>query len=963
MKIDRTIEKLSFFKKKWKLECRDAPRSARIRARTLPFAFPIFLAMIILHNVEGSERREDIINGQVNCIDYDNNDGHGVFSLVCPEFDLRNNNDFTNSDYITLEKNEVFEGNDNQVLLPSGEYEGLFKISEYGAAAPSSLEDAPVIRHLYMTGGRTATNGGFLIQKEQKHFIVDSCSSTGIILGSGSGGVCGSQCSGDILITNCSSSGTIGHNAGGIAGQDVGLNGNDDNANVTITLCHSEGVISGASSGGICGNQAGRNGHLVITKSYSTGRIGSAQFTGRVGGVCGGSAASNNGLVKIDQCYSEGPILGESSGGIVGRMAGSQNGVVHITNSYSRGEISGNNYAGGIAGYRAGASDGTVLIANVYASGEVTGPNAGGIIGYIDADAKEIKITMSVHNDGPIVFDNKAGGGILTTEKNSGNFDKIDGTIYCYENDECWDETIWNAVPYHLPYLQFRGRFPDRRQGIIDGTVACVEYDGNTGIFSLVCPELELLSSSGLDMDEYITLQKNEVFEGNDNKMLLNGEYKGLFKISDSEERGPFSLEDAPIIRNLHMTGGETERDGGFFIQVLQNNFIIDSCSSSGEIKGTSSGGLCGRRCSGHILITNCWSSGEISGSSAGGITGDHIAHRGNDYNANVTITHCHSTGNMTGWGNGGVTGYWGADHGHLVITDSYSLGNIAGLDSGGIVGWGTAYQGIVTIKQCYSEGEISGDNSGGIVAGYGGYGGFIEVKECYSEGKISGEGSGGIAGSSTGYDGIAYIMNSYSRGDIARHAGGVCGRLAGEGHGIVIITNVYASGSFLHEDAGGIIGHIDSNAKEISITMSVYNDETIVGKNDADGGVLNITKSSGDLGAINGIIYCYENGECWDDETIWEAVPNALPILQFQQLPPSEILPCCTRDSENYLFDCDDCPEHTYVVSHYGLWFSILNVTFTLSIMYFLLHHQDFYGTPVYERVFTGSIQGFTCH
>ena len=646
----------------------------------------------------------------------------------------------------------------------------------------------------------------------------------------------------------------------------------------------------------------------------------------------------------------------------------------------------------------------------------------------------------------------------------------------------------------------------ERRQDIINGTVACIDYDNSDGhgVFSLVCPQLDLEHANDFTMSDYITLEKDEAFEGNDNEILLNGEYKGLFKIADSEERAPSSLEDAPIIRNLHLIGGETERDGAFFVQKEQNYFIIDSCSSSGEIKGRNSGGICGDKCSGDILITNCWSSGEISGDDAGGITGQRIAHDGNDYNASVTITLCHSTGNMIGWGNGGITGYWGAENGHLVITDSYSTGNITGDDSGGIVGsevaygggsttieqcysegeisgeesggiagswgawggflqikechsvgeisgdysggitgsgpsydvegvttieqcysegkisgeesggiagaWGawkgflqikecysvgeisgedsggicgyesayqgiatieqcyslgnisgvgsagiiapesayqgflvikecysvgeisgeesggivglgTAYRGITTIEQCYSEGEISGKRSGGIAGSVTGERGFATIKECYSVGKISGEGSGGITGSETAsYDGIVHITNSYSRGEItgAGHAGGVCGKSTGEDDGVVIITNVYTSGSISHADAGGIIGHIDSDAKEINITMSVYNDEPIVGDNTTGYGVLTITKNSGDLSEINGIIYCYENDECWDDETIWEAVPDALPILQFQQLPPSEILPCCTRDSENYLVDCDDCPEHTYVVSHY---------------------------------------------
>ena len=52
-----TIEKLRFFKKKWtkhSFTCEGPLRSAGIRARTIPVAIPIFLAMIMFQNVGAS---------------------------------------------------------------------------------------------------------------------------------------------------------------------------------------------------------------------------------------------------------------------------------------------------------------------------------------------------------------------------------------------------------------------------------------------------------------------------------------------------------------------------------------------------------------------------------------------------------------------------------------------------------------------------------------------------------------------------------------------------------------------------------------------------------------------------------------------------------------------------------------------------------------------------------------------
>ena len=59
------------------------------------------------------------------------------------------------------------------------------------------------------------------------------------------GGICGQKCSGDILITHCSSTGEIkGRTAGGIAGRELGLNGGKEHT-VTISHCYSTDDITG----------------------------------------------------------------------------------------------------------------------------------------------------------------------------------------------------------------------------------------------------------------------------------------------------------------------------------------------------------------------------------------------------------------------------------------------------------------------------------------------------------------------------------------------------------------------------------------------------------------------------------------------------------------------------------------------------------------------------------------------
>lgn len=177
-------------------------------------------------------------------------------------------------------------------LIEFDEWKGLVRIYDSDAPdGPSSSADAPTIKHVHVINGKTDRHGGFLIQTEQTHFIVDSCSSSGVIQGSASGGICGSECSGDILIKHCWSSGAINADSvGGIMGQN--LKGTAD-----IKDCLSTGDILGSGSGGICGDGAGREGgKLVITRCFSTGNIDGDHS----GGICGGTAGSNKGNVDIE---------------------------------------------------------------------------------------------------------------------------------------------------------------------------------------------------------------------------------------------------------------------------------------------------------------------------------------------------------------------------------------------------------------------------------------------------------------------------------------------------------------------------------------------------------------------------------------------------------------------------------------------------------------------------------------
>ena len=812
----------------------------RIFRRLLPNLFNWMTIALFL--IQSAFACTDIRSDLPYCVDYDA--AHSVFNMTCSFA-------WTNSTKcISLLRDERFEGNGHAVNITGvANWEGLFQIASSGEEAPSSLQDAPYVHDVHMIGGETSATGGFFIRPSQKHFIVDHCSSTGVIRGLtdsptflGGGGICGQQCSGSILITQCWSSGEVkGYSAGGITGRELGLGGNQADK-VTVSHCHSTGKITGQNSGGICGLGAGRN---------------------------------SSGVTVIKKCYSIGEIVGQSSGGIGGSDAAMRNGSVSVMNCHSRGNITGCNHAGGIFGRKTGSYGGTVRLINAYASGQITHQDAGGLIGHIHQDARKVTVTMSVYNGktGDMVGDNDAKTNSLMA-KNSGDLENITGTVYCCDDDNtCWDtKTVWQVVDDDFPILRPApspspekapgALFPKQtgtplpsqysgvsacmgdiggklRNGTILASLDCISYDTSKRIFTVSCS----FAWPKVCNYSWIELHKDEVFEGNNHQLCLENftSWMGLFRIRPSLDAGPSSLEDAPIIRNVHMIGGETSSEGGFIVQAFQKHFIVKHCSSSGVIQGVNNnpdffggGGICGHKCSGYIRITYCWSSGEIRGYSAGGIAGRELGIDG-ERNSTVLILRCYSTGSITGMWSGGICG-------HRVGQSDHST---------------------IKIEQCYSVGEIRGSSSGGI--------------------------TGGREGGSNAH---IFINNSYSRGDITgpHNAGGMCGRLAGDGGGTVTLMDVYASGQIIHPNASGIIGSVSRDATSISIRASVYDGNTgsIIGENNAEPDVVTEVKNSGNLTTITGTVYCYngDEGKCWDTDSIWHAVHDDFPI--FLQSPES---------------------------------------------------------------------------
>jgi hypothetical protein len=219
-----------------------------------------------------------------------------------------------------------------------------------------------------VSNGSTLVNdGGWLGQeyfgKDASDNYIINCSSTGPISSEGGGIVgahAGSEAGASLTIIGCSSSGEIDNEAGGIAGRHAG----NDGGSIRCESCWSTGFI-GNEGGGITGEDTE---NATILNCYSTGEIDNES-----GGICGQDCSNST----ITNCYSTGSI-GSQAGGIVGEYASG----LTITNCYSLGSIGSD--AGGIIG----PTEGTNTITNCYTAGTVTDD-----LGYIIGESDEIPLT------------------------------------------------------------------------------------------------------------------------------------------------------------------------------------------------------------------------------------------------------------------------------------------------------------------------------------------------------------------------------------------------------------------------------------------------------------------------------------------------------------------------------------------------------------------------------------------
>eukprot|EP01138_Halocafeteria_seosinensis_P004721 gb/GECG01004827.1/.p1 GENE.gb/GECG01004827.1/~~gb/GECG01004827.1/.p1 ORF type:complete len:537 (+),score=45.62 gb/GECG01004827.1/:1-1611(+) len=371
----------------------------------------------------------------------------------------------------------------------------------------------------------------------------------------------------------------------------------------------------------------------------------------------------------------------------------------------------------------------------------------------------------------------------------------------------------------------------DLREIVVRGNESCIVYDSRLQRFEQNC-DINW-KERGFGNGGCINLKANETFDGKNYTIHLDGmtAFHGLFCVSNEVA----TLEEAPLIMNVHTSNGATAEEGGFIVLRGQMFFKIDSCSSSGEISGDGSGGIAGYR------------SGCLDG--------------------NVVVRRCHSSGRIRGYCGGGILGRAaGCRGGTANVSSSSSSGELLQASTGGIFGCLAGMEGSAFIARSHSTGDISSKWSGGIVGiASGKWNGFVHISECFTTGDILAVGAGGITGRNTAVkSGTVEIKDSYTTGtvDVGNNAGGICGDRTGRSNGQLFISRVYMLSVAPKQTV--MIGDINQHAKSIMVTYSVHSTSSgytgaqyIVGKwNVAIKWVLSEEGNSGDLDDIRGQLY-----------------------------------------------------------------------------------------------------------
>jgi hypothetical protein len=619
---------------------------------------------------------------------------------------------------------------------------------------------------------------------------------------------------GSVTFTNCTNTGAItstATNAGGIVGQYTGYG---TGSLSTLIRCTNTGIISGTGAGGIIGRQAAISGGLVrVTNCLSTGDI-TGQYAGGIAGQNFAYNTTRN--CVISGSYSTGAISGDRAGGIVGASVGYNFGstpVVDISNCYSLGAIS--TSCGGICGGYDGSTytnKANINISNCYSFGALTGTGAG----IVAVSLTSTQINLTTPNTyvaaGSWTDSSANASGALIGTPTSINTNNPGTTWTAIGSNVPYVLSLYNAqlyspnsatasapytsatsvfgstsgYTYQLVYTSQVGSTATTRAFVYKGTAPYYNsYNFNTFAFTNTAGSTALLSSisssngaisyavanpltisaDGATQSVYLRMSSDLMQYSTNNQVTWNnitignwpvtfinsnptpgsssilrviatqaltisfayGNTSGYFIAGSSHitfDGSGNNMNINSIISYPGLIQNGTSTANGFANVVVQNINASVTTSTLASYAGWVCQSYFGKGVSADV--TNCFSTGTINAQYAGGIAGYRFG-----YNANniCTITGCYSTGSISGSNAGGIVG---SDVGYndnvlytpvVNITNSYSLGTIA-TTCGGICGGTDAIASyintpIITITNCYSYGTIVDANSGIVSTSY----------------------------------------------------------------------------------------------------------------------------------------------------------------------------------------------------------------------------------------------------
>ena len=176
--------------------------------------------------------------------------------------------------------------------------------------------------------------------------MVEECNNSGAVVGKVRcvGGIAGATNS-EAIISNCNNSGTI-KGESGLVGGIVGYLKKS-----TVKLCNNSGTVTGTGEriGGIVGDEEPCS---IVSESRNYGGItGNVENSEGIGGIVGTvSYTDDETNSKVEKCYNNGTVNGETKvGGIIGLLAGSL-GKGTVTECYNKGKIMGTAKVGEVIG-------------------------------------------------------------------------------------------------------------------------------------------------------------------------------------------------------------------------------------------------------------------------------------------------------------------------------------------------------------------------------------------------------------------------------------------------------------------------------------------------------------------------------------------------------------------------------------------------------------------------------------